>query len=201
MAYSKAACTLVCANEPDWQNERRMIRCGYCNECTPQIVQAACQCPKSSLHPRMFALNGGLESNPTIYLPFQSVKLKPSAGCFLCVMRQTVAQQPLTPSPVGEGWGEGFLGCLPILVRAETRKSGYGGDTPCSAFKFTVPVRVCALSRERERVAGCFVRFRSAFGRRMRLAERLVELRKQPAFKFPECRLLFSPPPCSIGHE
>ena len=108
MAYSKAACTLVCANEPDWQNERRMIRCGYCNECTPQIVQAACQCPKSSLHPRMFALNGGLESNPTIYLPFQSVKLKPSAGCFLCVMRQTVAQQPLTPSPVGEGWGEGF---------------------------------------------------------------------------------------------
>ena len=135
MAYSKAACTLVCANEPDWQNERRMIRRGYCNECTPQIVQAACQCPKSSLHPRMFALNGGLESNPTIYLPFQSVKLKPSAGCFLCVMRQTVAQQPLTPSPVGEGWGEGFSG------GGRRFWSGYGGDTPCPAVKFSVRVR------------------------------------------------------------
>ena len=116
----------VCANEPDWQNGRCMIRCGYCNECAPQIVQAACQCPKSSLHPPRLpcdlkqakSLNGGLESNPTIYLPFQSVKLKPSAGCFLCVMRQTVAQQPLTPSPVGEGWGEGFSGYLPISGRA-----------------------------------------------------------------------------------
>ena len=81
-------------------------------------MQAACQCPKSNLHPprqpcdlkQAKSLNGGLESNPTIYLTFQSVKLKPSAGCFLCVMRQTVAQQPLTPSPVGEGWGEGFSG-------------------------------------------------------------------------------------------
>ncbi len=76
----------------------------------------------------------------------------------------------------------GLLGSALISGRAATPKSGYGGDTPCSAFKFAVPVQVCARSRERERVAGCFVRFRSAFGRRMRLPDRLVELRKQPAF-------------------
>ena len=108
----------ICANELDWQNEGCMIRSGYCNEYVLQIMQAACQYPKSSLHPRMFALNGGQQSNPTIHLPFQSVKLKPSAGCFLCVMRQTMAQQLLTPSPVGEGWGEGFSGYLPISGRA-----------------------------------------------------------------------------------
>ena len=73
------------------------------------------------------------------------------AGCFLCVMRvmrQFVVRRQPAPSPVGEGWGEGFLGCLPILVRAETRKSGYGGDTPCSAFEVSVPVRGCPLPRE-----------------------------------------------------
>ena len=70
------------------------------------------------------------------------------AGCFLCVMRvmrQFAVRRQTAPSPVGEGWGEGFLGCLPILVRAETRKSGYGGDTPCSAFEVSVPVRGCPL--------------------------------------------------------
>ncbi|WP_314043117.1 hypothetical protein, partial [Kingella denitrificans] len=76
----------------------------------------------------------------------------------------------------------GFFGMHPISGRAAMPKSGYGGDTPFLAFKFAVPVQVCARSRERERVAGCFVRFRAAFGRRMRSAEKLVELRKQPAF-------------------
>ena len=61
------------------------------------------------------------------------------------VMRQFVVRRQPTPSPVGEGWGEGFLGYLPILVRAEPRKSGYGGDTPCSAVKFSVPIRVYRL--------------------------------------------------------
>ena len=78
------------------------------------------------------------------------------AGCFLCVMRvmrqfavwKFAVQRQTAPSPVGEGWGEGFLGCLPILVRAETRKSGYGGDTPCSAFEVSVPVRGCPLMQE-----------------------------------------------------
>ena len=68
--------------------------------------------------------------------------------CVMRLMRQFVVRRQPAPSPVGEGWGEGFLGCLPILVRAETRKSGYGGDTPCSAFEVSVPVRGGPLMQE-----------------------------------------------------
>ena len=157
-----------------------MIRRGYCNECTPQIVQAACQCPKSSLHlsrllcdlKQAKSLNGGLESNPTIHLPFQSVKLKLSAGCFLCVMRQTVAQQPLTPSSVGEGWGEGFYG------GGRRFWSGYGGDTPCPAVKFSVRVRDFSSLRKgksgvcrRPLQTGMNIKVQAAFGK----------VQKQPA--------------------
>ena len=100
----------------------------------------------------MFALNGEQQSNPTIYLPFQSVKLKPSAGYFLCVMRQTVAQQPLTPSPVGEGWGGDSLGSYPF--RGGRRFwSGYGGDTPCPAVKFSVRVRDFSSLRKGNQVS------------------------------------------------
>ena len=65
---------------------------------------------------------------------------------------ELLARRPPAPSPVGEGRGEGFSGCLPTCRGGSSPKSGYGGDTPCSAFEFAAAVRICFLSEWERRV-------------------------------------------------
>ena len=70
------------------------------------------------------------------------------ALCGLC--GELLTRQQPAPSPVGEGWGEGFSGCLPTCGRAAAQRVGMAAETPCPAFEFAAAVRICPLSQNRE---------------------------------------------------
>ena len=48
-----------------------------------------------------------------------------AAFCALCSLcGELLVHRPPAPSPVGEGWGEGFSGCLPTFGRAAVQRVG-----------------------------------------------------------------------------
>ena len=60
------------------------------------------------------------------------------ALCSLC--GELLVHRPPAPSPVGEGWGEGFSDCLPTCGRAAAQRVGM------AAIRHALPLNFCARS-------------------------------------------------------
>ena len=87
-------------------------------------------------------------------------------------MRQPAGLRQSAVSPAGEGFGFAVIlgaGChrsesviqpTDVRARGAAFQSGYGGDTPCSAFEMTAARSGLPSPAAEVAVAGCFLGFR-----------------------------------------